>query len=58
MTKVLLITQDKGGVGKSLPLAIGRGGTWRTRDRVDASPRLLELGKRAKFFKIAQPRRH
>ena len=52
MTKVLLITQDKGGVGKSLATrGLAEVVPGSPVIEVDASPRLLELGKRAKFFK-------
>jgi len=57
MTKVLLIVQDKGGVGKSL---IARGLAEVVPGapvvEVDASPRLIELGKRATFFKTRADR--
>jgi hypothetical protein len=57
MTKVLLITQEKGGVGKTL---IGRGLAEVVPGapviEVDASPRMLELGKRARFFKTRADR--
>jgi hypothetical protein len=57
MTKVLLIAQDKGGVGKSL---ICRGLAEVVPGapviEVDASPRMIELGKRAQFFKTRADR--
>src|ERR1035437_7623914 len=57
MTKVLLITQDKGGVGKSLATrGLAEVVPGAPVIEVDASPRLLELGKRAKFFKTRADR--
>ena len=57
MTKVLLIAQDKGGVGKSL---VGRGLAevvpGAPMIEVDASPRMSELGKRVTFFKTRADR--
>src|SRR5450756_2113403 len=51
MTKVLLVTQDKGGVGKTL---ISRGLAEfipaAPLIEVDSSQRMLELAKRVKFF--------
>src|ERR1035437_7643558 len=57
MTKVLLIVQDKGGVGKSL-IARGLAEVVPSAPviEVDASPRLIELGKRATFFKTRADR--
>src|SRR5664280_2674335 len=57
MTKVLLITQDKGGVGKSLATrGLAEVVPGAPVIEVDASPRLIELGKRAKFFKTRADR--
>jgi hypothetical protein len=57
MTKVLLIAQEKGGVGKSL---VTRGVAEVVPGapviEVDASPRMIELGKRAQFFKTRADR--
>src|SRR5450759_5481547 len=57
MTKVLLIVQEKGGCGKTL---VGRGLAEVVPGapvvEVDASPRLIELGKRATFFKTRADR--
>jgi hypothetical protein len=53
MTKVLLIGQDKGGTGKTL---ISRGLAEIVPGapviEIDASPRMIELGKRVQFFRM------
>lgn len=53
MTKVLLIGQDKGGTGKTL---ISRGLCEVVPGapviEIDSSPRMIELGKRVKFFQM------
>ena len=57
MTRVLLIAQEKGGVGKTL---VGRGLAEVVPGapviEVDASPRMIELGKRVQFFKTRADR--
>jgi hypothetical protein len=57
MTKVLLVTQDKGGVGKSL-IARGLAEVIPAAPliEVDSSQRLLELGKRVRFFQTRADR--
>lgn len=58
MTRILLIAQEKGGVGKSLiargvaEAAVGTGVI-----EVDSTRRLLELGERVKFFPMRVERR-
>lgn len=57
MTKVLLVGQDKGGTGKTL---ISRGLAEIVPGapviEIDASPRMIELGKRVKFFPMRSDR--
>jgi hypothetical protein len=57
MTKVLLVAQDKGGTGKTL---ICRGLceilTGAPVFEIDSSPRMIELGKRVKFFQMRADR--
>jgi hypothetical protein len=57
MTKVLLVAQDKGGTGKTL---ICRGFCEILPGapvfEIDSSPRMIELGKRVKFFQMRADR--
>ena len=57
MTKVLAIAQDKGGCGKTL---IGRGLSEMVPEapliEIDSSPRMIELSKRVRFFRMRADR--
>ena len=57
MTKILLVSQDKGGTAKTL---ISRGLAEVVPGapvlEIDSSPRMLELGKRVKFFRMRADR--
>ena len=57
MTKVLLVSQDKGGTGKTL---ISRGLAEIVPGapvfEIDSSPRMIELGKRVQFFPMRSNR--
>ena len=57
MAKIILVCQEKGGVGKTL---IARGLAEMVPDapviEVDASPRMIELGKRVRFFPMRADR--
>jgi MobA/MobL family len=57
MTKVLLVTQDKGGVGKTvISRALAEVIPAAPLIEVDSSQRMLELGKRVKFFQTRADR--
>jgi hypothetical protein len=57
MTKVLLIGQDKGGTGKTLiSRALAEIVPGAPVIEIDASPRMIELGKRVRFFQMRADR--
>lgn len=57
MTRILLVTQDKGGVGKSiLTRALAEAVPGAPVIEIDASQRLLELGKRVSFHTMRADR--
>ena len=57
MTKVLLVSQDKGGTGKTLiSRALAEVVPGSPVIEIDASPRMIELGKRVMFFPMRADR--
>jgi hypothetical protein len=53
MTKVLLVAQDKGGTAKTLSSrGLAEVVPGAPLIEIDASPRMIELGKRVKFFQM------
>jgi len=57
MTKVLLVAQDKGGTSKTLSCrGLSESLLGAPVFEIDSSPRMIELGKRVKFFKMRADR--